>query len=245
MTSSFLKSPQGNRLAYHKLEGKGPTIVFFPGYMSNMHGSKAIALGAWAAEKGRSCLRFDYSGCGESEGLFIDGTLENWFNDSLSVIDQITEGPLVLVGSSMGGWLMLLVALARKKRIAGLVGLAAAPDFTEWGFKDEEKNIIQKQGKLVLPIEGSSDEAIVTKGFWESGQKHLLLEKSISVSCPVRLLQGQKDQEVPWQRVLMLAEKLYSDDVQITLIKDADHHLSRPSDIKLVINILTEMLASF
>ncbi|MFT8736506.1 MAG: alpha/beta hydrolase [Zymomonas mobilis] len=243
MTSAFIKSAHGKHLAYHKLEGAGPTIVFLPGYMSDMHGSKAIALGAWAAENKRSCLRFDYSGCGESEGDFTDGTLTEWLEDSLSVIDQLTQGPLILVGSSMGGWLMLLVALNRPDRVAGLIGLAPAPDFTEWGFIPEEKATIQKEGKLVIPMDEAGHEAIVTKAFWESGQKHLVMNQDIAIHCPIRLIQGQKDTEVPWQRAWMLSEKLISDDIRITMVKNADHRLSRSSDIHLIINTLSQLLA--
>ncbi|AAV89388.1 alpha/beta hydrolase fold protein [Zymomonas mobilis subsp. mobilis ZM4 = ATCC 31821] len=243
MTSAFIKSAHGKQLSYHKLEGSGSTIVFLPGYMSDMHGSKAIALGAWAAEKKRSCLRFDYSGCGESEGDFQDGTLTEWLEDCLSVIDQLTEGRLILVGSSMGGWLMLLAALRRPERIAGLVGLAAAPDFTEWGFSEKEKAIIEQQGKLVIPVDDAGNEVFVTRAFWESGQKNLLMTQKIDIQCPVRLIQGQKDTEVPWQNALMLSEKLASDNIRVTMVKDADHRLSRSSDIHLIINTLSELLA--
>ncbi len=241
MTLSHLARPDGLRLAYRQREGLGPTIVFFPGYMSDMDGSKAQALDAWAVEVGRACLRFDYAGCGASEGRFEDGTLASWRDDALYLIDSLTDGPLILVGSSMGGWLMLLVALARPERIAGLVGIAAAPDFTEWGFSDAEKAILMTEGRLAEPSAYSDDPQITTRAFWQSGQDHRVLEQPIPLRCPVRLLQGQQDDDVPWQVALRLAARIEGNDVQVRLIKDGDHRLSRGQDLEALFSTLSEM----
>ena len=241
MTLSHLARPDGLRLAYRQREGLGPTIVFFPGYMSDMDGSKAQALDAWSVEVGRACLRFDYAGCGASEGRFEDGTLASWRDDALYLIDSLTDGPLILVGSSMGGWLMLLVALARPERIAGLVGIAAAPDFTEWGFSDAEKAILLTEGRLAEPSAYSDDPQITTRAFWQSGQDHRVLEQPIPLHCPVRLLQGQQDDDVPWQVALRLAARIEGNDVQVRLIKDGDHRLSRGQDLEALFSTLSEM----
>lgn len=241
---SFLARPDGLRLAYVHRPGQGPTIVFLPGYMSDMAGSKALALDAWAAETDRAMLRLDYAGCGASEGAFEDGTLLSWRDDVLHLVDTLTRGPLSLVGSSMGGWLMLLVALARADRIAGLVGIAAAPDFTQWGFTDAQKAEIAERGRIEEPSDYADSPYVTTRGFFEAGQASLLLEPlpadrgvpdaPIAIDCPVRLLHGQADPDVPWSVSLRLAERLRSADVQVTLVKDGDHRLSRPQDIALL-----------
>jgi pimeloyl-ACP methyl ester carboxylesterase len=231
----------GVRLAYAHRPGAGPTIVFLPGYMSDMEGSKALALDAWAAETSRAMLRLDYSGCGASDGRFEDRTLAIWRDDALRLIDTLTTGPLVLVGSSMGGWLMLLVALARTDRIAALVGIAAAPDFTEWGFTDAQKLALKSDGHVFEPS-AYGDPYITTLGFWESGQSNLLLDTDIAIDCPVRLLQGRRDADVPWEIALRLEQALRSDDVQVALVKDGDHRLSRPEDIERLIRVVEEMV---
>ncbi len=230
--------PDGLRLAYRHRSGTRPTIVFLPGYMSDMDGSKASALDAWAEANDRAMLRFDYEGCGVSEGRFEDGTLASWRDDVLHLIDSLTKGPLLLVGSSMGGWLMLLVALARPERIAGLVGIAAAPDFTDWGFSDAEKAILATEGRIAEPTPYSDQPYVTTRAFWDSGQANRLLGAPIPIAAPVRLLQGQRDDDVPWEIALRLAERLESDDVRLTLVKDGDHRLSRESDIALLIDLV-------
>jgi len=231
---AFSARPDGLRLAYALRPGAGPTIVFLPGYMSDMEGSKALALDGWAAETGRAMLRLDYEGCGASEGAFEDGTLLSWRDDALHLIDTLTEGPLIVVGSSMGGWLMLLVALARPDRVAALVGIAAAPDFTVWGFSDAQKAEIAAHGRIEEPSDYADQPYVTTFGFWESGQASLLLEDQIAIDCPVRLLHGQADPDVPSGVSLRLAAALRSADVQVTLVKDGDHRLSRPQDIALL-----------
>jgi pimeloyl-ACP methyl ester carboxylesterase len=242
---THLIRPYRPALAYDLQPGTGPTIVFLPGYMSDMEGSKALALADWAAREDRAMLRLDYSGCGASEGVFADGTLAVWRDDVLDLIDGLTQGPVLLVGSSMGGWLMLLVALARPDRVAGLVGIAAAPDFTEWGFSTEDKQRLIREGRIEEPSAYSDQPYLTTRAFWESGQANLLLDSPIAITAPVHLLQGQQDPDVPWQTALRFAEAIDSADVQLTLIKDGDHRLSRPGDIALLIAIVAGMIARF
>lgn len=234
--------PDGLRLAYSFRPGNGPIMVFLPGYMSDMEGGKALALDAWAEKNGHAMLRLDYSGCGASEGVFSDGTLDIWRDDVLHLLDTLTEAPLVLIGSSMGGWLMLLVALARSERIHALVGIAAAPDFTEWGFTEAQKAELSEKGRLEEVSEYSEDPYLTTFDFWRSGQSNRLLGNDISINRPVRLLQGQRDPDVPWHHALRLAEDLRSDDVQVLLIKDGDHRLSRQGDLELLIQTVARVL---
>lgn len=222
-------------LAYRHRPGTGPTVVFLPGYMSDMEGSKALALDAWAQGEGRAYLRFDYGGCGISGGEFDKQSLADWRDDVLAMIDEVAEGPVVLVGSSMGGWLMLHAALARPERVAGLVGIAAAPDFTAWGFSQEEKMAILQHGRLEKPSPYSDSNTLFTRIFWESGESLRLLQAPLAIDCPVRLLHGQADAEVPWTYSLELMKLIRSDDVQTVLVKDGDHRLSRDKDIALLI----------
>ena len=240
---SFLARPDGLRLAYRRREGRGPTLIFLPGYMSDMEGGKAVALDIWAGEQGLAMLRLDYAGNGASEGRFEDGTLASWRDDALLLIDALTRGPVVLVGSSMGGWLALLIALARPDRVAGLIGIAAAPDFTEWGFTDADKALLATEGRIAEPTPYGDDPYVTTRAFWESGQAHRLLGGEIAIDCPVRLLQGQNDPDVPWRTALRLAEKLRSSDVQTLLIKDGDHRLSRPRDLAVLRRVVGALLA--
>jgi pimeloyl-ACP methyl ester carboxylesterase len=230
------------RLAYRQRIGLGPTIVFLPGYMSDMEGGKASALDAWAQAEGRPMLRFDYAGCGASDGDFLDQSLESWRNDVLAVVDELVEGPVVLVGSSMGGWLMLLAALARPQRVAGLVGIAAAPDFTSWGFSQAQKMTILQEGKLEEPSAYSDTPYVTTRSFWQSGESLRLLHAPIAIECPVRLLHGQADADVPWTYSLELMKQLRSADVQAHFVKDGDHRLSRAQDIALLIATVRTLL---
>ncbi len=226
-------------LAVRRRGGTGPTIVFLPGYASDMAGSKAQALDDWAARCARAFVRFDYRGCGESAGAFEDFTLEDWRDDALAVIDA-TVGPVVLVGSSMGGWIMLLAALARPDRVVALVGIAAAPDFTQWGFDETQKATLAADGRLVEPSP-YGPPMVTTQRFWEAGQRNLLLDAEIALDVPVRLLQGQSDADVPWQQALVLAQRLRSADVQVILVKDGDHRLSRPRDIDLLVSTIESL----
>jgi pimeloyl-ACP methyl ester carboxylesterase len=229
-------------LAAQRRAGDSPTIVFLPGYASDMDGTKALALDEWAGKKGRAMVRFDYRGCGKSGGDFEDYTLEDWRDDALRVIDA-TDGPVVLVGSSMGGWLMLLAALANPGKVVGLVGIAAAPDFTEWDFDGDRRNTLVHAGRIAEPSPYGGT-TVYTHAMWQSGQRNLLLDAPIALDCPVRLIHGQADPDVPWQVSLDLAARLRSDDVQVTLVKDGDHRLSRPQDIKLLIATVKKLLES-
>ncbi|OYY68321.1 alpha/beta fold hydrolase [Sphingomonas sp. 28-63-12] len=229
-------------LAYHLTEGRGPTIIFLPGYASDMNGTKALALEAWAREKGRAFLRFDYGGCGQSMGAFEEQTLAGWRDDVVAMIDMIGAGPVVLVGSSMGGWLMLLAALARPDRIAALIGIAAAPDFTDWGFSVDEKLALLSTGRAERPSPYAPEPTIYTRAFWSSGEANRIMHGVIAIDRPVRLLHGMRDSDVPVMRSIRLAELIRSADVQLVIIKDGDHRLSRDSDIALLIRAVEEVI---
>lgn len=229
-------------LAYRHRPGLGPTIVFLPGYMSDMEGAKALALDRWAEQHGRAMLRFDYGGVGASGGEFEAQALADWRDDALAMVDQVAEGPVVLVGSSMGGWLMLLAALARPDRVVGLVGIASAPDFTSWGFSQEQKMAILQDGRIEEPSLYDDQPYVTTREFWQSGESLRLLHAPIEVDCPVRLLHGQADADVPWVYSLEIMKLLRSADVQTVLIKDGDHRLSRPGDIALLIATVNGLL---
>ena len=237
----------GVHLAWRQLPGRGTTLVFLPGFGSDMAGAKAEALAMWASEHGRAMLRLDYSGHGASDGAFADGTIGRWAADALAVIDRLTEGSLLLVGSSMGGWIALLAALARPERIAGLVGIAAAPDFTEdlmWNAAmPAERAALLADGHVDVPSAYGPPQRI-TRRLIEEGRQHLLLRSAIAVQCPVRLLHGQRDADVPWERSLLLAERLAGTDIRVTLLKDGDHRLSRPADLRLLCQMLGPMLES-
>jgi pimeloyl-ACP methyl ester carboxylesterase len=238
----FVTRPDGIRLAYRHQSGSAPTIVFLPGYMSDMQGSKAQALAAWAERNGRAMLRLDYSGSGESEGAFEDGTLDIWRDDVLAVIADILTSELILVGSSMGGWLMLLVARALGDQVTALVGIAAAPDFTEWDMSDADKDDIIAKGRIERPSDYGYDAMAITRAFWQSGQSNRQLTGEIPIDCPVRLLHGQSDPDVPWDISMKLAHRLRSSDVQTILIKDGDHRLSRETDIALLIDTVAKLV---
>lgn len=241
MTSALHELPDGRRVAFRFTPGSGPTLVFLPGYMSDMAGSKAQAVFEWAAAQQRACLLIDYSGCGESEGEFAEGTLSRWCKEVLALIDAHCPEKIVLIGSSMGGWLSLHVGLALGKRLAGLVGIAAAPDFTEWGFSAEQKAELAA-GTTVFAANPYGPESTPTyTGFWADGQQMCLLDGTIGLDCPVRLLQGQGDTDVPWSIAIRLAQALRSSDVQVHLIKDGDHRLSRPADIALVLRVIGDL----
>lgn len=240
--TQFHSMPDGRQIAFRHLTGagmgEGPTLVFLPGYMSDMAGGKATALFAQAQAKGRACLLLDYSGCGESSGDFADGTLSHWRDEVLALIEAHVEGPVVLAGSSMGGWLMLLVAehlsQRRANTLAGMIGIAAAPDFTRWGLSDEQRAILAA-GEVLFEANPYGPEPTPTHpGFFADAEAQLQLESEIAITCPVRLLHGQRDADVPWQTSLDLARALRSDDIQVTLVKDGDHRLSRDPDIALL-----------
>lgn len=240
----FVARPDSVRLAYRYLPGSGPTIIFLPGYMSDMQGGKAQALEAWARTKGRAMLRLDYSGCGESGGDFAQSSFTQWRDDVLTVMDAVRlQGPVLLVGSSMGGWLMLLVALALGRRVSGMVGIAAAPDFTAWGFSADQKAAILADGVIYEDNPYGPEPTPTHRRLYEDGQAQLMLTGPIAIDCPVRLLHGQKDADVPWEISLNLVAALRSSDVQVHLIKDGDHRLSRDSDIALLIECIARLPA--
>lgn len=224
-----------------------PGVISLHGLTSNMTGQKGVHISEWCAAQGVACTRLDYSGHGQSESAYTDGTIGIWAADAMAVLDQVTSGPQVLVGSSMGGWLMLLLALRRPDRISGLIGLAAAPDFTEdliWAAMTEaQREAMARDGRIEAPTEYSDEPDIFTAQLIEDGRANLVLRQPIPFGRPVRLLHGQRDPDVPWQTSLRLAEALVGDDVRVTLIKDGDHRLSRPQDLALLSDALAELTA--
>ena len=219
-----------------------PTLLFLPGYASDMEGTKAVAVDAFAAATGCGCLRFDYSGTGSSGGTFADGTLARWLDEVLGLIDQLVEGRIILVGSSMGGWIALHAALRRSDRVAALVGIAAAPDFTDWGFSPEDKLALLRDGELERANPGGPDPAVTHRAFWQSGEALRLLGAHIAIDCPVRLLHGEKDDVVPVGVPLKLLAQLRSADVQLTLVKDGSHRLSEPREIDALLRCLAPLV---
>jgi pimeloyl-ACP methyl ester carboxylesterase len=236
----------GVSIAYHRIPGKSPGVVFLGGFMSDMTGSKALALEAFCRARGQAFLRFDYQGHGASSGRFEDGTIGQWSADALAAFDRLTQGPQVLVGSSMGGWIALLTALERRDRVAGLVGIAAAPDFTEdliWSvYGADKRDELMREGVVREPSQYSERPYSITRALIEDGRRHLLLRDTIPLTCPVRLLHGMLDPDVPWKRSLLLAEKLAASDVRIALVKDGDHRLSRDPDIALICRTVEDLL---
>lgn len=244
MTSiQYVNSRPGVGLAYRHRPGRGATIMFLPGYASDMNGTKAMALADWAARAGRGSLLFDYAGCGESGGEFEAQSFRDWLGDALYMLDHVVpEGPVLLVGSSMGGWLMLHLAIARPLRVAGLVGVAAAPDFTDWGFTPEQKAQIARDGRLEEPNPYGPEPVVTTRTFFESAEAHRLLHVEIPIDCPVRLLHGMRDAEVSPQYAADLMAKLRSGDVQTILVKQGDHRLSRDQDIDLLLETVANLV---
>ena len=240
------------RIAVRARAGGSPGLIWLGGFNSDMKGTKALALDAWAAEHGRGCVRFDYSGHGESGGAFIDGTIGRWLEESVAVYEQFCRGPQVAIGSSMGGWMALLLAreIARRASdqasLAGLVLIAPAPDFTEqlmWnGFSPEVREEIQTKGVWMRPSQYDDGAPYpITRALIEEGRNHLLLGSAIEVGCPVRILQGAQDPDVPWQHAFALAHRLPADDVVLTMIQDGDHRLSRVQDIARIIAAVAEI----
>jgi pimeloyl-ACP methyl ester carboxylesterase len=225
----------GSTIAYHKTPGVSPGVVFLTGFRSDMTGGKALALEAACRARGRAFLRFDYTGHGQSSGAFTDGTIGKWTDDAVFAIETLTEGPQVLVGSSMGGWIMLLAALRLGPRVAGLVGIAAAPDFTEdliWQPAGAAtRDMLRRDGVWHEPSAYSPEPTPITIQLIEDGRRHLLLRGPIALACPTHLIHGMRDPDVPWQTALRLADRLAARDVEITLIKDGDHRLSTDQDL--------------
>ncbi len=244
-TTGTLDRGDGVHLAWSKRAGTGPTVVFLPGFASDMGGAKATTLDDFCAARGQALLLLDYSGHGTSGGQFADGSIGRWYEDALFLIDQLTTGPLLLAGTSMGGWIALLLARARPERVAALVGIAAAPDFTEkliWhGLPPAAREALLRDGHIDIPS-AYGPPTRITRGLIEDGRSHLLLDAPIPLTMPVRLLQGLQDPDVPWQTALKLIEHISGGDVQAVLIKDGDHRLSRPQDLALLCRIVAALL---
>lgn len=244
--AAYFESPEGRSLGYCKTDGAGPGVVFLGGFRSDMTGTKALHLEAWAQAAGRAFLRFDYSGHGVSSGAFEDGAIGDWFQDARAALDALTEGPQILVGSSMGGWIALLLARARPERIAGLVGIAAAPDFTEelmWArFSPAEKAALEASGRLERPSEYSEEPEVLTRRLIEDGRAHLVLRAPLTLNAPMRLLQGVKDADVPAETAMRILSHVDCPDARAILIKDGDHRLSEPRELALLTETLDAML---
>lgn len=232
----------GRRIAYRLRVGSSPALVFLPGYGSDMEGTKALALEEYAVRTGKAILRFDYSGTGSSAGRFEDGTLAAWLEEALAALDQLVEGPLVLVGSSMGAWLAFHLALLRPQRVKALVAIAGAPDFTDWGFSPEQKAQLLADGRISEPAPYGPEPSVFTRAFWESGQRLLLLDGEIAVDCPVRLVHGDRDQEVPLDIALRTMRALRSGDVQLLALKGGRHRLSEPREIDAILQTVAALV---
>ncbi len=230
----FIDGPHG-RIAYRNRTGDGPGVVWLGGFRSDMIGTKAAFVDEWAKHRGKAFLRFDYSGHGESDGRFEDGSIGEWFADALAAFDALTTGPQILVGSSMGAWIATLLAKARPDRIAAVIFIAPAPDFTErlmWpAFSEGQRETLIRDGRLEQPSDYSDEPEIITRKLIEDGRKHLVMTEPFAINAPVRILQGMKDDAVPWRHALDFAETIESDDVEITLKKAGDHRLSEPDDL--------------
>lgn len=242
----LLQRANGVNIAYEAQDGASPGIVFLGGFMSDMTGGKATALQTHCRNHNRRFVKFDYRGHGASSGQFRDGTIGLWLEDALAVIDEVARGPLILVGSSMGGWIALLAALARPAKVKGLIGIAAAPDFTNdiWNSLSEaQKREMKTRGYIEQPSDYSDEPYVITRALIEDGASHCLLNAPIPIRCPVRLLQGMQDTDVPWTTALRIIERLESPDVTLTLVKSGDHRLSEPDDLKRLTDIVDTLCA--
>src|SRR5215831_21120683 len=242
---AILARHDGATIAYNRLFGASPGIVFLSGFRSDMSGAKALFLEDYCRRRGLAYVRFDYFGHGASSGDVTAGTVGRWAEDAIAVLDRLTSGPQILVGSSMGGWIMLLAALARHDRIAGLVGIAAAPDFTEdlmWDrMSAAQREALARDGVIHEPSKYAEAPYEIGRALIEDGRRHLLLRGRIDIRCPIRLLHGMADPDVPWETSMRLAERLASDDVTVTLIKDGDHRLSRDADLQRLLATVEEL----
>lgn len=243
--TDHLTTPQGRRIAHHRTPGQGPGVVFLGGFMSDMTGSKAMFLQDWAEGQGRAFLRLDYSGHGQSSGAFEDGCIGDWVEDALAAIAALTDGPQVLVGSSMGGWIALQIARVLPERIKGIVGIAAAPDFTEdsmWaGFTMAERATLMEQGRIVIPSDYSPDGYPITRRLIEDGRQRLVLRAPLRLPFPVRLLQGTADADVPVSVALRLMDHAECPDLRLTLVKGADHRFSTPECLAMIARAVDEV----
>lgn len=249
MTAAFLTTPQGRKIAYHQQPAtgpeKGPGIVFLGGFRSDMTGTKAVHLEDWARDAGRAFLRFDYSGHGQSSGDFLDGGIGDWAADARAALDALTSGPQILVGSSMGGWISLLLARAMPERVAGLVTIAAAPDFTEdsmWaGFDADQRAALQQMGQVALPSDYSDEPYIITRKLIEDGRDNLVLRTPLPLPFPTRFLQGTADVDVPVSVALKLLDHVNGEDIRLSLVKGADHRFSSPDCLAMITEAISEI----
>jgi pimeloyl-ACP methyl ester carboxylesterase len=246
--TTYLTTPQGRHIAYVRTPGKEPGVVFLGGFRSDMTGSKALHLQAWAEATGRAFLRFDYSGHGASRGDFVDGAISDWREDAVAVIERLTEGPQVLVGSSMGGWIALLLARGMADRVAGLVGIAAAPDFTKTMWEEEfsstDRTRMMETGVVLRPSDYSDEPYPITRRLIEDGMSNLVLDAPLHLPIPVRLLQGTADTDVPPAAALRLLDHISSPDLRLTLVRDADHRFSTPACLSLIVETVEAVLAA-
>ncbi|MCB2107784.1 MAG: alpha/beta hydrolase [Rhodobacteraceae bacterium] len=244
---AFLHTSGDDTIAYNRYEGTGPGVVFLHGLNSDRGGTKAMALEDHCRERGLAFVRFDMFGHGQSSGRFPDGGITRWTADTLAILDQVTQGPQILIGSSMGGWVMLRAALERRERIAGLMGIAAAPDFTEdlmWAsFTADQRAAMSRQGYIDLPSDYADGPYRISHHLIEDGRKNLLLRAAIPLTCPIRLVHGQRDASVPWSTAQKIADSVAADDVEILYIKDGDHRLSRPQDLARLCETLDTLIA--
>lgn len=249
MSVSFLTRPSAPAIAYQKEEARNaglPTIVFFTGFRSDMKGTKAAFLANMCQKTGQGYIRFDYRGHGASGGRFEEGTITLWLEDALAVIDELTRGPLILVGSSMGGWIALLAARERKDRVYGLVGLAAAPDFTrdiKVRMNDDQRKILERDGRFFLNSDYAPDPHPITNRLLQDGEKHCLLDQRIDLECPLRLVHGMKDSDVPWKTADRIAEAWTGSDKKVYIQAESDHRLSSDDDLALLEKICRELSA--
>ncbi|MEL7177106.1 MAG: alpha/beta hydrolase [Pseudomonadota bacterium] len=244
MSMSYLNTPQNRRIAYHYSDGQGPGVVFLGGFKSDMEGSKATHLEAWCRAQNRAYLRFDYSGHGGSDGAFTDGCIGEWAADAQAAITELTDGPQVLVGSSMGGWISLLTARAMPQKVAGLVTIAAAPDFTEdgfWaGFDADQRAKLETEGQVALPSE-YGEPYIITERLIEEGRDNLVLRSPLQLPFPVRCLQGTADNAVTTETALRLLDHVTCDDIRLTLVKGKDHSFSDPECLSIIETAITDV----
>ncbi len=242
-----LTTPQGRQIAYHQTAGRGPGVVFLGGFRSDMTGTKALYLQDWAVRQGRAFLRFDYSGHGQSSGAFEDGAIGDWFADARAVLTTLTTGPQLLIGSSMGGWVALLLARAMADRVAGLIGIAAAPDFTEdslWaGFSQAQRNDLMQNGRVEVPTDYADAPYVITRRLIEDGRAHLVFRAPLGLPFPVRLLQGTADTDVLPAVALRLLDHATGPDIRLTLVKGADHRFSSDPCFALITAAADEIVA--
>ncbi len=244
--TEFLTTPYGATLAYQRTPGRSPGVIFLAGFRSDMQGGKALRLQQHLEKRGNAFLRFDYRGHGQSSARFEDGCIGDWARDALSALDELTDGPQVIIGSSMGGWLMLLTALQRPERIAGLIGVAAAPDFTNTlisrHLTDSQQHTLEQTGQVAIPSCYDDSPFIITQKLLDDGQQHALLHATVSLDMPVRLLHGMQDSDIPWQTSMTLVNQISSADLELQLIKQGDHRLSEPQDLDRLCTTLDSLL---